>query len=114
MTNRPATFVRVSASDGAWGWGEVFSNFPQVGAGRDRINLASLREALGEEAVLMTDANQAWSPDEAPGQIAGLAPFRPHWIEEPIMADQPVGVWKTLANDSAVPLAAGENLRGLP
>src|SRR5450759_1291848 len=32
MTNRPALFLRVSASDGAWGWGEVFCNFPQVGA----------------------------------------------------------------------------------
>jgi len=32
MTNRPAVFVRITASDGAWGWGEVFSNFPQVGA----------------------------------------------------------------------------------
>src|SRR3954465_8267040 len=32
MTNRPAVFLRISASDGAWGWGEVFSNFPQVGA----------------------------------------------------------------------------------
>ena len=32
MTNRPAVFLRIAASDGAWGWGEVFSNFPQVGA----------------------------------------------------------------------------------
>src|SRR5688572_2482041 len=32
MTNRPATWVRITASDGAWGWGEVFSNFPTVGA----------------------------------------------------------------------------------
>src|SRR5262245_32807374 len=32
MTNRPALFLRISASDGAWGWGEVFCNFPQVGA----------------------------------------------------------------------------------
>ena len=32
MTNRPAVFLRVTASDGAHGWGEVFSNFPQVGA----------------------------------------------------------------------------------
>ncbi len=31
MSNRPALFVRMSASDGAWGWGEVFCNFPQVG-----------------------------------------------------------------------------------
>ena len=32
MTTRPAVFLRVSATDGAWGWGEVFCNFPQVGA----------------------------------------------------------------------------------
>ena len=32
MNNRPALFVRLTASDGATGWGEVFCNFPQVGA----------------------------------------------------------------------------------
>ncbi len=32
MTDRAGTFVRVTAEDGAFGWGEVFSNFPQVGA----------------------------------------------------------------------------------
>jgi D-galactarolactone cycloisomerase len=32
MTNRPALFLRLEANDGAWGWGEVFCNFPQVGA----------------------------------------------------------------------------------
>lgn len=32
MANRPALFVRLAAADGAWGWGEVFCNFPQVGA----------------------------------------------------------------------------------
>jgi L-alanine-DL-glutamate epimerase-like enolase superfamily enzyme len=32
MDSRPAVLLRVSATDGAWGWGEVFCNFPQVGA----------------------------------------------------------------------------------
>ena len=32
MDNRPAVFLRITAKDGAWGWGEVFCNFPQVGA----------------------------------------------------------------------------------
>lgn len=32
MSNRPALFVRITADDGALGWGEVFCNFPQVGA----------------------------------------------------------------------------------
>ena len=228
MTNRPAVFLRIGADDGAWGWGEVFSNFPQVGAehrarlvdslfrpllegaaahdpaatramldertrrmaiqcgepgpfaqivgavdqalhdmaarragvalwkflggqprvrvyasglGPDRVveaalakqaegyrafklkvgfgrerdiaNLRSLREALGPNAILMCDANQAWTSEEAPSRIAALAPFGPHWIEEPIGADQPHEAWSALAKASEVPLAAGENLRGL-
>ena len=32
MTNRPALWLRLTASDGVQGWGEVFCNFPQVGA----------------------------------------------------------------------------------
>lgn len=229
MSNRPAVFLRVEAGDGAFGWGEVFANFPQVGAehrarmvastfaplligspgddpatvramlerrthalaiqcgepgpfaqiagavdqalwdmaarragaplwrhlgaasprvrvyasgigpdrvtalalakraqgfrafklkvgfgpDRDRANLAAMREALGDEATIMLDANQAWSPDEAPARIAELASFRPLWIEEPIAADRPMGEWRALARASPVPLAAGENIRGL-
>ena len=231
MTNRPAVFVRLGASDGAWGWGEVFCNFPQVGAehrarlissifapllegssstdpavvrtmlalrtrrmaiqcgepgpfaqiagaidqalwdmaarragvplwkllddeGRgsarvrvyasgigqahavdvasakraqgyrafklkvgfgiekDRECLAALRAALGAEADIMVDANQAWSPAEAPACIAALAPYRPLWVEEPLAADEPAAVWRALAAQVTVPLAAGENLRG--
>jgi D-galactarolactone cycloisomerase len=228
MTNRPAVFLRVSASDGAWGWGEVFCNFPQVGAehrarlvdsifapllkrataddpdavramldrrtrqmaiqcgesgpfaqitgavdqalwdlsarragvplwkhlggkqgrvrvyasgigpdkvdeialarraegfrafklkvgfgaARDRANLAAMRVSLGDDATIMTDANQAWSPEEAAARITELAPYRPHWIEEPLMADQPPAAWRELASRVDVPLAAGENIRG--
>ena len=227
MTNRPALFLRVSASDGAWGWGEVFCNFPQVGAehrarlvesifapllegvagddpravralldtrtrqmaiqcgepgpfaqitgaidqalwdlaarragvplwkhlggnnrlrvyasgigpdavvatalakraegftafklkvgfgvARDRANLAAMRVALGDQATIMTDANQAWLPEDAAANIAALAEFKPHWIEEPIAADQSSEAWRTVARTSTIPLAAGENMRG--
>jgi len=229
MSNRPALFVRVIASDGAWGWGEVFANFPQVGAEhrarlvdsifspllvgaqasdaaaslemlsartrtmaiqcgepgpfaqvsgaidqalwdmaarragqplwrhlggtssevrvyasgigpdavveiatrkrdegfrafklkvgfdprRDLANLAALREALGDDATIMLDANQAWAPDEARARIDALRAYRPHWIEEPVAADEPLSAWQQLASDSVVPIAAGENVRGL-
>ena len=236
MSNRPALFVRVSASDGAWGWGEVFCNFPQVGAEhrgrlissivtplltgfaddspgavrtmleartrrmaiqcgepgpfaqitgavdqalwdmaarragvplwkllssqpgmvgtgskrvrvyasgigpervvaaaqtkcaegyrafklkvgfgaeRDAGNLAALRTELGAEAIIMLDANQAWEPSHAAARIAELAPYVPHWIEEPIAADESLDAWRALAGASAIALAAGENLRGL-
>lgn len=227
MTNRPALFLRLSASDGAWGWGEVFCNFPQVGAEhrarlvdsifrpllentsgdspaivrellerrtrqmaiqcgepgpfaqitgaidqamwdmdarraglplwrhlggaprvrvyasgigpdhaaevaqakrcegyrafklkvgfgieRDTANLAELRSALGADALIMCDANQAWQPETAHRFIEQLAPYRPLWIEEPIAADELPEHWRALAAVSAVPLAAGENLRG--
>ncbi len=227
MTNRPALFVRVSADDGAWGWGEVFCNFPQVGAehrarlidsifvpllegaasddpadvralldrrthrmaiqcgepgpfaqiggaidqalwdmaarragtslwkhlggqnwvhvyasgigpddvaavasqkqregfdafklkvgfgtARDRANLAAMRSAVGDKATIMVDANQAWSAEEASERIRELAEFRPHWVEEPIAADESREAWRALAATCGVPLAAGENIRG--
>jgi L-alanine-DL-glutamate epimerase-like enolase superfamily enzyme len=82
------------------------------GPDRDAANLAALRVALGEPATIMIDANQAWSPDEAPARIDALARWRPHWIEEPMRADQPGKAWKTLGQRCATPIAAGENLRG--
>ena len=228
MTDRPATWLRITASDGAWGWGEVFSNFPTVGAehrarlvesvftpllenfvleappemrqvleartrimaiqcgepgpfaqiigaidqalwdmsarragqplwkhlggtnphvrvyasglgpddvvktaaakraegfrafklkvgfagGRNRDNLAALREAVGRDATIMVDANQAWSAEAAPARIKELLPCAPHWIEEPIAADETLDTWKRLFADTGAPLAAGENIRG--
>jgi L-alanine-DL-glutamate epimerase-like enolase superfamily enzyme len=231
MHNRPALFVRISASDGAWGWGEVFCNFPQVGlehrarliasifvpllekgefadAGElrrfmeertrrmaiqcgepgsfaqiiggleqalwdmaarragvplwqllddngeggnrvrvyasgigpqhvaatvrdkraqgyrafklkvgfkptvDRANLVAMREAAGDEAEIMIDANQAWAPDSAAGHIAALKDLHPLWVEEPLVADEDAAEWRHLSRDAGVALAAGENLRG--
>ena len=231
MSSRPALFLRVSARDGAWGWGEVFCNFPQVGAEhrarlidsmfcalvqgrpsddppqlrsaleeqtrrmaiqcgepgpfaqiisaidqalwdlcarraglplwkllaadegagnrvrvyasglgpdhvvetalrkkaegftafkfkvgfgpqRDVANFTDLRAALGSQAVIMVDANQAWTPATAAQRIAELAGFQPHWVEEPLAADEPIEHWRDLARDCGLALAAGENMRG--
>ena len=48
MHNRPALFVRIRAGDGAWGWGEVFCNFPQVGAEHRARLLSSIFAPLLE------------------------------------------------------------------
>lgn len=82
------------------------------GRERDLENLRALRSTLGDDAALMVDANQAWEPDEAAEMAAAMAPFRPVWLEEPMAADRPLSDWIALARRSAVPLAAGENLRG--
>jgi D-galactarolactone cycloisomerase len=85
----------------------------KVGFGRERdcANLGALRKLVGA-LPLMIDANQAWDLDTARTMSAALAEFAPLWLEEPIAADQPLGLWQQLARDSSIALAAGENLRG--
>jgi L-alanine-DL-glutamate epimerase-like enolase superfamily enzyme len=236
FSNRPAVFLRVEAADGAWGWGEVFCNFPAVGAehrarlthdliapmlagvpsddpttvwrmlserlrrmaiqagepgpmaqvasaidqalwdmrarragqplwrvlataagtsgaaadgrvqlyasgigpdkvaetalakqgegytafkfkvgfepARDMANFREIRDALGPDARIMVDANQAWGPDIAAERIAELESFRPYWVEEPMAADESLTDWRRLARGTSLALAAGENIRG--
>ena len=86
----------------------------KVGFGerRDLANLDLMRSELGRETTIAVDANQAWSPGAAKSMIRSLAPFAPAWLEEPIPADRPAADWRSLAGDSPIPLAAGENLYG--
>src|ERR1700754_400896 len=48
MTSRPAVFVRVDDEDGFSGWGEVWCNFPSIGA-EHRARLVN--EVLAPAAV---------------------------------------------------------------
>ena len=79
----------------------------------DLANLAALRRRLGEHAVIAVDANQAWSAADAIRRCRELAPFSPLWMEEPIGADRGVDEWTLVAGNSAIPLAAGENVYGV-
>ncbi|MCA3149790.1 MAG: hypothetical protein ING77_01265, partial [Rhodocyclaceae bacterium] len=86
----------------------------KVGFGEDRDagNLRELRDAVGDGATLMIDANQAWDLDGGVAMAARLAEFRPIWLEEPLRADARLQTWRAFAERSPIPLAAGENLRG--
>jgi L-fuconate dehydratase len=65
----------------------------KVGANRadDVRRLGIAREVIGWDAKLMIDANQVWDVPEAIEWIGELAPFRPHWIEEPTSPDDILG-----------------------
>lgn len=52
MNNRPAVFLRITTSDGIQGWGEVFSNFPQVGAEHRARLVKSIFAPLLRSAVV--------------------------------------------------------------
>ena len=78
----------------------------------DRERLAFVRQTIGDEALMMTDANQFWGVDEAIQHMMQLAEFRPHWIEEPTARDDVFGYRKiaeTLA-PHGIGVAAGEQV----
>ena len=86
----------------------------KVGFGNDRDlrNLAQLRSTLGADAILMVDANQAWSREQALAFVPHLQPFGLAWLEEPLRADVPWYEWQSLQAVSDIALAAGENVAG--
>lgn len=82
------------------------------GADADLANLSALREAVGPDATVFVDANQAWDVGTAIEMSRRLAPLGPQWLEEPLRADAPLEDWRRLAKEGSLPLAAGENIRG--
>lgn len=78
----------------------------------DLQNLEAMRQTLGDDTMIMTDANQGWDVATAIKMTQAFADFTPFWIEEPLAADRPPTEWRDLAEASPVDLAAGENLRG--
>ncbi|HEX2833131.1 MAG TPA: enolase C-terminal domain-like protein [Thermoanaerobaculia bacterium] len=52
---------------------------------------ALMREEIGNDRILMMDANQCWDVNEAIAQMQALAKFNPYWIEEPTSPDDVLG-----------------------
>lgn len=61
---------------------------------------------------LFTDANQAWSAEDAIRFLGALKDQRVGWLEEPLPADAPRADWHRVAASSDIPLAGGENIVG--
>jgi len=77
------------------------------GPGDDRRIVAAMREALGAEVRLRVDYNQAYTPAEALRAIAAIAPFGIDCAEQPVRADDWLGMAQ-VQRASAVPLMAHE------
>jgi D-galactarolactone cycloisomerase len=86
----------------------------KIGFGReiDVKNLANMRKALGNDAKLMCDANQALSLTAAIALSREIAPSNLSWLEEPLRVDAPAADWQALAASSSIELAGGENFQG--
>ncbi|XP_028042334.1 mitochondrial enolase superfamily member 1-like [Bombyx mandarina] len=57
----------------------------------DYRRCSAVRRYIGDENVLMVDANQAWSVGQAIEWMKKLAPLKPMWIEEPTSPDDVLG-----------------------
>ncbi|WP_419912605.1 mandelate racemase/muconate lactonizing enzyme family protein [Hoeflea sp.] len=79
---------------------------------QDAERLRLLARQVGEDEILLADANQAFDVFEAEAFLSTLRETRLGWFEEPVAADTPVSDWKELAASTHIPLAGGENLAG--
>jgi L-fuconate dehydratase len=67
------------------------------------------REAVGPGVRIAVDANQRWDVDEAVRWMTALAPYAPHWVEEPTSPDDILGHAAVRARQP-VPVATGEHV----
>lgn len=77
----------------------------------DLQRLQAVREAIGERALLMVDANQVFTAKEALRRGRAYEDVGCHWFEEPVPADDEEGL-AFLARRLTIPIAAGENVYG--
>jgi len=69
----------------------------------------AVREELGTEFVIMTDANQGYSVDVALKASDAFADCGAYWLEEPLFVEDIEG-HATLREKGRTPIAVGENL----
>lgn len=77
------------------------------GVAADRRIVALAREALGDTARLRVDYNQAYTPDEAVRAIEAIAPYGIDCAEQPVRADDWLGMAR-VQRAVSVPLMAHE------
>ena len=86
----------------------LFAYKLKIGTSRDRERIALLRREMGDDFMLLADANQKYNVREAVEVSRLLAAFGVAWFEEPVLADS-IDDLAEVARMSEVPIAAGEN-----
>jgi L-fuconate dehydratase len=77
---------------------------------RDLRRAAMLRELVGDDGIVMFDANQHWELSDAIRMGRELGKFKPLWLEEPTHPDD-IHAHAVLAREIApVKIAAGEHI----
>lgn len=75
----------------------------------DLRRAAIIREEIGDDLILMMDANQKWDVDEAIENMNALKQFNPWWIEEPTSPDDVLGHATIAKAIHPIQVATGEH-----
>ena len=105
----PAALVDDALRAKAEGFGGAKIKVGRPHVSEDVARLAAVREACGPAFEIMTDANQAFTVDEAIRRARHYEPLDIAWFEEPLPADD-LGGHVRLARQTTVPVAVGESL----
>lgn len=107
LGNSDEKLVKLAREAVADGFGQIKL---KVGADLDddvrRLKLA--RAAVGPSVRIAVDANQRWDVADAVRWMTALAPYEPHWIEEPTSPDDILGHAAVRAGQP-VKVATGEH-----
>jgi L-alanine-DL-glutamate epimerase-like enolase superfamily enzyme len=80
----------------------------RVSVAEDIERVRRVREVVGDDFVIVCDANQAWTPDQAIEFCRAAAPLKIGWIEEPVRwYDQLEGL-RLVRENSPIPVTAGQ------
>ncbi len=80
-----------------------------VGLKEDIERLALVREVIGDDKDMMVDVNRGWDLATAIEGARLMAPLRPRWLEEPVRWADDHRELKLLAQQTQIPLSAGES-----
>ncbi len=75
----------------------------------DVERMALVREVIGSDKELMIDVNRGWDLATAIEGARLLEPLRPRWLEEPVLWADDRRELKLLAQQTRIPLSAGES-----
>ncbi len=72
----------------------------------DRVRVA--RAAAGDDFVIMVDAIQGWTPEQAIEFCRAAAPLNIRWVEEPVRWDDQNEGLRLVRQNSPIPVSAGQ------
>lgn len=80
----------------------------RLGHAEDYARVKAIREAMGKDFMLMVDANQRYTPEQAAKIAQDLSEFNITWIEEPTRNH--LAEIAEIRKNSCLPIALGENI----